>query len=667
MNYESILGLIQNALLLIAVAFIFDLAASRWQTGQRSFRQAPVGLALGFIGVTVMLTPWTFVPGIVFDMRSVLLGISGLFFGWVPATIAMVITAAFRFYLGGSGAWTGVAVILASGSIGIAWRYFRRSPLSNITWGELYLFGLVIHLAMLALMLTLPWETALRVLSNIALPVILTYPAGTALLGLLILNRLRRELVEETLRENEEKYRTILESIEDGYFEVDHAGSLTFSNDSLCRILGYSRDELMGMNNRQYMDKENARKVFETFNQVYTTGKAAKALDWKLITKEGTERFVETSISLKRDREGRPIGFQGIARDITERKQLEEETAIIAEIGRVIGSTLEIDEVYERFAAEAQKLIPFDRLAVNLHSLHEENVKVAYNFGEEVFGRSKGDTFPLKGSVSEVLIKTRAGLYSHPENVEEMNHRFPNHLADVQAGMRSLMGVPLIYRDEVIGSLHFRSKEPNAYKEQDLRLAEKIGAHIAGAIANAQLFIDQKRMAAEMEKIVLRDQLTDLYNRRGFITLAEQQLKAANRAKMLKPLTFIDVDGLKTINDELGHEEGDMALIDTANILRRTFRESDIVARLGGDEFAVLAGEMTEPGSEAFSERLQRNIDEYNAKGSRSYTLSISWGTAIYDPESPMSLDQLMSAADGLMYTQKKAKSNRKMSTDVNH
>jgi signal transduction histidine kinase/CheY-like chemotaxis protein len=174
--------------------------------------------------------------------------------------------------------------------------------------------------------------------------------------------------------------------------------------------------------------------------------------------------------------------------DNTERQQEEMEKAIITEIGRVIGSTLNIDEVYERFAAEAGNLIDFDRLAVNLHFIDENKVQIAYVIGEDVAGRRQGDCFPFTGSLSEIIVRTRSGIFLHPASIEEMHVRFPNHVASILAGMPSLMGVPLISKGEVIGSLHFRSKKINAYTEKDILLAERIGAQIAGAVANAQLF-----------------------------------------------------------------------------------------------------------------------------------------------------------------------------------
>jgi PAS domain S-box-containing protein len=136
---------------------------------------------------------------------------------------------------------------------------------------------------------------------------------------------MERKRAEKALQESEERYRSILDNMEDGYFEVDMAGNFTFFNDSLCRELGYSQEEMMGMNNRQYMDKETAKKVYQAFNQVYATGEPYKAYDWELTRKDGTKRIHESSISLMSNAQGERIGFRGITRNITERKRIEEE------------------------------------------------------------------------------------------------------------------------------------------------------------------------------------------------------------------------------------------------------------------------------------------------------------------------------------------------------
>jgi PAS domain S-box-containing protein len=140
-----------------------------------------------------------------------------------------------------------------------------------------------------------------------------------------------RKRAEEALRVSEEKYRTILESIEEGYYEVDTAGNFTFVNDSVCRILGYSKEELMGMNDRQYSDEENGRKLYQTFNKVYRTGEPAKGFDWEVIRKDKTKRFVEASVALLKDSRGQPCGFRGIAHDITERRRAEQQMATLQE------------------------------------------------------------------------------------------------------------------------------------------------------------------------------------------------------------------------------------------------------------------------------------------------------------------------------------------------
>jgi PAS domain S-box-containing protein len=137
-----------------------------------------------------------------------------------------------------------------------------------------------------------------------------------------------RKQAEAALKESEGKYRTILNSIEEGYYEVDLVGNFTFFNNFLVKSLGYTKEELMGLNNRHYMSPETAKLVFKTFNEVYRTGNPKRDFEWELINKDGNKRFVEVSVSLMRDEKGQPKGFYGIARDITERKQIEEESKV---------------------------------------------------------------------------------------------------------------------------------------------------------------------------------------------------------------------------------------------------------------------------------------------------------------------------------------------------
>jgi diguanylate cyclase (GGDEF)-like protein len=156
----------------------------------------------------------------------------------------------------------------------------------------------------------------------------------------------------------------------------------------------------------------------------------------------------------------------------------------------------------------------------------------------------------------------------------------------------------------------------------------------------------------------LTDDLTGLYNRRRFFVLTEQYLKVAIRTKKRLLLLFIDMDDLKWINDNYGHNEGDQALVEFAKILQQSFRESDIIARIGGDEFVVLFVS-TDENSERLLTRLHENLKDYNDQRSRRYPLSISVGTAQFDPESPVSIDQLLSEADASMYAQKRKKQKR--------
>ena len=168
---------------------------------------------------------------------------------------------------------------------------------------------------------------------------------------------------------------------------------------------------------------------------------------------------------------------------------------------------------------------------------------------------------------------------------------------------------------------------------------------------------DRKKMEEELRKLSLTDELTGLYNRRGFMTLAAQQMKIANRLKRELLLISTDLDDLKVINDTMGHKEGDQALIDAANILQETFRSSDIIARIGGDEFVALQiKNLDEPNMSASTDRLREALAIHNFQSEKPYKLSISLGSVLHNPEQTKTLEQLLAEADAKMYEQKRSR-----------
>ncbi len=319
MAESSLQQLVENAAFLLALVLVFDATLHIPRTGRFRYWQGLLGLLTGGIGVWTMLTPWQFTPGISFDTRSVLLSISGLFFGLVPTAIAMVITSALRIYQGGAGAFTGVCVIFATGSLGILWRRFGRRPQVGISWQELYLFGLITHLLMLALMLTLPWQTALTVLSTISLPILLIYPLVCTMLGLLMVDRLKREQTSKEMRESEKKFRLIVETAREGIWIIDQHGRTSFVNQEMAQMLGYAVEEMDRMPINSF--------IFENdlLDHALKMDERRHGLDGRyqrrFCRRDGSECWTLVSASPMLDIDGRFSGSFGMVSDISTLKQ----------------------------------------------------------------------------------------------------------------------------------------------------------------------------------------------------------------------------------------------------------------------------------------------------------------------------------------------------------
>ena len=188
-----------------------------------------------------------------------------------------------------------------------------------------------------------------------------------------------------------------------------------------------------------------------------------------------------------------------------------------------------------------------------------------------------------------------------------------------------------------------------------VRDADENAAHF---IFQIQDITERKRAEAALQSLSLVDELTGLYNRRGFLAVTEQHVAAIRRDNKIPIVLYADLDGLKGINDSYGHHEGDRALATAGQLLKETFRSSDVLARLGGDEFVALAAVEADEGAESLTDRLQEQFDTHNALSNCPYSLSVSVGVANFEDDR-YSIEELMAQADRAMYEEKRAKPSR--------
>jgi diguanylate cyclase (GGDEF)-like protein/PAS domain S-box-containing protein len=204
--------------------------------------------------------------------------------------------------------------------------------------------------------------------------------------------------------------------------------------------------------------------------------------------------------------------------------------------------------------------------------------------------------------------------------------------------------------EELVASRTVELRRTNEELERDIE-ARKVAEH--------QLAMKAQELAASnaiLENLSLVDDLTGLYNRKGFLALAQHRMKLADRTAESFSVAFIDLDGLKGINDTFGHQAGDRALVETANVLRESFRQSDILARMGGDEFAGFVAEAEESKIASIVARIQQNLDAHNTAANRSHPLSLSIGVVSSCSANESDLETLLGQADNLMYEQKRKK-----------
>src|SRR5271157_5688551 len=423
----------------------------------------------------------------------------------------------------------------------------------------------------------------------------------------------KRTKAEEPLHQSEERYQSILENMHEGCYEVDLTGNFTFCNDSLCRIHKRSKDEMMGMNNRQFMDKETAKKVFESFNRVYKTGEPLPGVNYQIIRKDGVTRYIESSISLLKDSSGKPIGFRGITRDITERKQTEE-------------SLRQSEEKFRNI----------------LESIQEGYFEVDLNGNLTFYNDSMSR---LIGYSKEELPGMHYRQFTNEETAKKVYQAF-NEVYNTGEPSKGF-DWQIIRKDGIEGFI-----------EASVTLQKDSSGKPTGFKGMIRDITERKRVEQQINYMATHDALTGLPNRLMFSQLLNHAIRSAQRHKRQLAVFFIDLDRFKTINDSLGHEAGDRLLKEIGKRFKRSLRAVDVVGRLGGDEFVIFIEEVEEFRQVALvAHKLLSSAIKLMVLTGEECRITASIGISIY-PRDGLDEQSLMKNADIAMYFAKEEGKN---------
>jgi diguanylate cyclase (GGDEF)-like protein/PAS domain S-box-containing protein len=424
-----------------------------------------------------------------------------------------------------------------------------------------------------------------------------------------------RKATEAALQASEAQLHSILDSAMDAIITVDQDQRIVLFNRAAERVFGCPSRAAIGRSMDRFIParhREAHGAHVRAFNSTGASGRRMGSLGvLRALRANGEEFPVEAAIS-RAEHAGRRFGTV-ILRDITERVRAEE--------------ALRASEALKAAILEASldAVVPFDA----------EGRVLDYNgAAERLFGRTR----------EEAVGRPVAEMLAPPELRPDFERWFTGAM---EAGADPLFG---------------RHLETNVMRADGSEFPAELVISAVSAGTDIPLFsltlrdITERRQHEQaLRAQSLRDELTGLYNRRGFFTIAERQARVAARTGSPFWLLFADVDDLKTINDSFGHLEGDQAITDVARVLRETFRDSDLIARIGGDEFVVLAAEADGAGAERMMLRLREHLAAFARANDRPYALSISVGRSLYDPEKPCPIEDLLARSDAEMYRQKRS------------
>lgn len=326
MKTSLFLSLLQNIAIMVTFTMLYDYLWARNSMFKTLLFKIIAGIVIGFIGIVLILTPWSLQERLIFDSRSILLSVSGLFMGPIPTIIAIIITVLYRIELGGSGLYMGVTVIILSGGIGILWGQFRpRWQTKSIP--ELLSLGFVVHLIMMASILLLPNNLREIAFHNTFIPLITVYPLATLMLGQLMIHQNQNWKNREALDDSEKRWHFAIDGAGDGLWDWNPQTNEIFFSPQLKKNLGYEEDELANDLEvwREHVHPDDWEKITKTSDKFLKGEIPFYELEYRLLCKDGSYKWIlDRGKTMSWDKDMHPIRCIGTHTDITQRKNIEQ-------------------------------------------------------------------------------------------------------------------------------------------------------------------------------------------------------------------------------------------------------------------------------------------------------------------------------------------------------